>query len=362
MLAERKAGPDILKVISMMMIVIFHYFWNNSHDFTVFSPLLRTAVDCCYMIGELGVNCFALISGYFMSVSGKPFRTKKAVTLWLQILFYSLLSAAVVYSAKADFVFNASSAMNIFMPVTSGVWWYATAYFVLYIFSPYINRMLANLSQKEYGRLVLTMLAVYSVLPTLVGVFVKNTESFLNYNRGIWLLVLYVLAGYFRRYEVTFKGRKPGTAAWLGVHTATWAVLITYMGVKEKFPDIFGKSVIADAIYFWRPNTVLMVILSLSLFMVFKDLNISGGKILSFVSSSTFGIYLLHGGRSGSFWWSRVPDGKDFRYSSLVFVDALLVMSVIFLAGMAVEFVRQRIFDSVTLLIEKRKSREIARE
>lgn len=62
---ERKSNFEILRILAMVLIISYHFVFHsnynygaiNAHDF-----ILRTF----WLFGEIGVNLFMLISGYFM--------------------------------------------------------------------------------------------------------------------------------------------------------------------------------------------------------------------------------------------------------------------------------------------------------
>ena len=210
-----------------------------------------------------------------------------------------------------------------------------------------------NLTQKEYKHFLLLLIGIFSIFPTILGTIIKNTESFLYYNRFVWLLVIYCIAGYLYKYDLDIFSNKltqkyKKSVLWFWVHIITWAVIIIYIMVLERYPNIFrlflGDWCLLDSIYFWRPKTVLMLILSTSLFMTFKNMKFHAcSKLTLFLSSSTFGIYMLHGGRSGSFWWNRIFHNSNYEGTWFVFIDAFAALCIIFIVGITIEFLRQRI-------------------
>ena len=84
---RRCAGIDVIKLLSMQMIVVLHVLGQGGilSRLPVFSAryeavwLLETACFCA-------VNCFALATGYLMAES--HFRYSRLLELWLQVAFY----------------------------------------------------------------------------------------------------------------------------------------------------------------------------------------------------------------------------------------------------------------------------------
>ena len=363
MTKKRDANMDYLKVLSIIMIVFFHYFWNADYNWAAFNAPQQVLIAAAHMFGELGVDCFALVSGYYLSTSKKPFRAEKLWNLWKQIFMYSVLSMLVIHLFVHSYKLSAGTFGKLLFPVTSKVWWYATAYVLLYLFSPYINKLLNALSKEEHAKLIGLSLVLFAVIPTFAAVKNGNTENFLYYNRFIWLVVLYFIAGFIRRYGLDVPFAKQNITAgwkpWMKIHVISWAVLFVYIVIVRL---ICGSDMMDAAIYFRRPNSILMLVMAISLFMVFKECSLNGGKLIPFLSSCTLGIYMAHGGRSGQFWWNRIFHNPAYEGTWMVFADAFCALVIIMCTGVAIEFVRQKIENYLKTRKINRKQEELLKQ
>ncbi len=62
---KRYSNIELLRIVSMLLIISFHYAYKGG--FTDDIPLINGyIIKMFWMFGELGVNCFMLITGYFM--------------------------------------------------------------------------------------------------------------------------------------------------------------------------------------------------------------------------------------------------------------------------------------------------------
>lgn len=295
---RRESNFELLRILAIVMVVIFHYVWNTDYHG---SGTGRLVVDAFYLFGELGVNCFALLSGYFLSGAEHPFHAKKAVLLWFQVLFYSVVSAAVCYALKPEPV-TLFSLCRIFLPIIFKNWWYITAYFLLYFITPYLNIVLRNLNRQEHQKLLAFLLTVFSIIPTVFGTLNNGAEKFLYYNRFLWLVVLYFAAAYIRSYDLTLFGRIRSWKGWLLLHALIWCADLLFAAFWERYGARFSEYFPIRATYFWNPNTIIVAGLSVTLFMTFKKIRIPHQPVIAYLGSVTFGIYLFHGGGSGSVW------------------------------------------------------------
>ena len=283
--AERAAGPDLLRIVCMLMILTSHFFVHGK----VLGSLRPTDVNfhigwfiegCCYVM----VNCFVLITGYYQSAS--RFKLKKLLLLWGQIDFTSAAVYLILCAAKKA-VFTLPGFLTAFAAVTGQRYWFATAYIILYALSPLLNRALRDLGRREH----LIACAV------LWGLFVAGRNlvywlDFANLHGGYSytsFIVLYVTAAYLRKYP-------PKKRLWLVWYFALSAVaalsriLMTVLFYRFRFGSEYLKM-------FMQYNSLPVVAASVCLFLFFLHLNIRGRVsrgLIGFFAPLTFGVYLIH--------------------------------------------------------------------
>lgn len=123
--SNRNSRIDILRAVSMLMIVTCHFIYHGIRHVTEgdtfpdlgFSASLTGEINFffCQLLGYLtniGPNLFILITGYFL-IKPRDFRyaLRKALHLWLIIVFYSLASLlAASPSDKRKSVLTAGTA------------------------------------------------------------------------------------------------------------------------------------------------------------------------------------------------------------------------------------------------------------
>ena len=187
---QRNRGIDLLRMTAMWMVVILHIL-NKGGVLAAAAPLsagqgtarlLETAAYCA-------VNCYGLISGY-VGVQ-RRFRYSGALALWLRVAFYTLGITAVFACLMPGSV-NGDRVLRAFFPVLFRQYWYVTAYFGMCLFIPFFNLLLNRLSKGQLRLLALSIVLVFSVLPTL-----RQKDVFLTDNgySVLWLSCLYLLGG-----------------------------------------------------------------------------------------------------------------------------------------------------------------------
>lgn len=109
-------------------------------------------------IGNIGVSCFILISGYF----GVKLKWERFLQIIILTTFYSVL----LYFVNKNFD-SGSSFLNSFLVIPLYKNWFITCYLVLMLLSPYLNKIFEIFSRKDLEKLLLTMFIIFSILPTL---------------------------------------------------------------------------------------------------------------------------------------------------------------------------------------------------
>lgn len=186
---QRNSSIELLRIISMIMIVACHFATHGGFSFnTQFLSAPRLWWNFIEMGGNLGVDVFVLISGYFLVVSKSGgLNLRKILKFWGQVFIYSV-AIYIVFCivGKTDFEFI--SCVKAIFPITFGSWWFASTYFVLYLMHPFINKLLQKLDKKTYKALVVMLLITWCVIPTF-------TTSDFQSNNLLWFITLYCVAG-----------------------------------------------------------------------------------------------------------------------------------------------------------------------
>lgn len=129
--------------------------------------------------GKTGINCFVLITGYFMCTSSITLR--KFVKLVAQILFYNVLFY-LLFTVTDYEPFSIKEAIKVLIPVRSLTNDFTSCFLVFYLFIPFLNRMVQALTEREHLLLIALCLFAFTILPTL------GREVTLNY--VVWFCVL----------------------------------------------------------------------------------------------------------------------------------------------------------------------------
>lgn len=261
MKAERQTSIEILRILCMLFIVAGHIGGRSGIDeFSSFETIAPHAV-----------NCFVLISGYFL-ISSK-FKAERILRTIFETIFYTFTITIILFLfGKADLMDVAKSIMP-FAP-TKFSYWFVNKYLAVILLSPYINRVCCSLSKKQYQILIGSLLLISS---TLFIIFPFG-ELFGNGFSLLWMTTLYITGGYLRLNTPKF---------------GYWGIFILILLATYNLCDIYLNGVIQ-----LHYNSLITYSLSIATFMWFKDLSVSStgiiARITTFIAPHVFAAYLIH--------------------------------------------------------------------
>lgn len=340
--SQRNIGIDLLKIVSMFMVVILHILGQggilNNLNFSINYQISWLLEILCYC----AVNCFALCSGFIMSQI--KFKYTRIFKLWITVFFYSFIITLLFYFMYPGMIQWKSIVKSIF-PVVFTEYWYFTAYVGMYFFIPYLNKIIHILDLKESKKLILTILIIFSVIPTMF----MSDPFHTNFGYSmIWLCVLYIIGGLIRKNDSCV--RNISKQKWLGIYFL--CCILTW--ISKMILSICSYDFIADhsgvLIYYTSPTIILSAV---SLLLFFSNLNIQNRNVISIVnniSPLSFSVYLIH---THPLIFNFVLGGcfVSFCASSpfMLLFKVMCTAIVIFAFCLFIDFIRKKLFDYMHL-------------
>lgn len=330
---ERESNIELLRILSMFMIILFHL---GCHGVTSLysSSITINNMYINYMdtLGRIGVNVFVLISGYLL-VNRKRYNYKKLILLWLQILFYSV---CLYYVSVIIFKNSNANLLRALLPLSTRRWWFATTYFVLYLIYPYINIFVKNISKKEFEKLLIILTLVFCMWPTIINTSMESNSITL-------FIYLYLIGAYIKLYvKINY------TEEWLLYTIVLFIVsvlmIIVFYYIKLDYRIVFGDF------------KFLTLLISVVLFLTFLNIKIKNSNIINTIGKSTFGIYLLHEcPDTRKYMWIDIFKTNTLYRTPYLIPKTLLFTLIVFCVCFIIEYIRMTIESKILLLIEKRK-------
>ena len=338
---NRITSLDLLKILAIFLIVSFHASFKGipapvANNLNWFNQILYFLF---YHFGELGVNLFMLITGFFL-VNSRKVHWSKIIKFIIDVYFFSLISVLFCIIMN-KYVFH----IKDLFPITFSYYWYITGYLIIYILSPFINRFIKCLSHKDFFRFLFILFVILSLIPTLASFITGNTEELGFYNRFTWLLFIYLVGCYLSIYRHQTKIMIYSVKEQLLILLKILITIISF-AIFAYFAKINTGLFSLPVTLFWGPNSIVMFFMSLSIFALFYHLKIPNNKLISVISESTLSVYLLHEHPKFLFiLWLNIFSLPSFYYSKKLFLVILGASLLVILAGVIMHHIKKYTFD-----------------
>ncbi len=274
----RDSNLELFRIITMLLIVAHHYV-VNSGLLDVNGPILSNSFSCDSLFllivgawGKTGINCFVLITGYFMVKSEISMR--KFLKLFLEFMFYKIV-IGLIFIFSGYQTFGWKKLVKLFIPIFSVEQNFISCYLLFFLFIPFLNLLIRNLNEKKH----IILLLLCSVTYVFFGTFHKVAMNYVS-----WFMVLYVISSYIRLYPKTWMNSLGFSFFMLIISVSLSVLSVIACSWKGIFPYYF----VIDS------NTFLAVLTGLFAFLFFKNLKIPYNKFINTVASTSLGILLIH--------------------------------------------------------------------
>lgn len=271
---ERNSNHELLRIIAMYMIVFIHanmFLGNFCEDnLRVFFNGLVNGVS------NIGVTCFILISGYY----GIKFDIRKLVKMECMMISYSLLELiilCVAFPGEMQGAVLLEQLVKSLLPFITRKYWFYSCYVCLFLFSGYIQRFIEHISQKEFQRLLVGGLVLFSAFPTFF-----YFELIPDNGKGLVQMILIYLIG---RYIKLYGDSSIPKAKTIFIFIVLWAI----NGISHEIPVQMG------GIYhhLCKDNSITNIIMAIILFYMFKGIVIRS-QLINKMAAYIFAVFALN--------------------------------------------------------------------
>ena len=295
----RQSNLELLRILSMLLIVLHHYAVHGYGLLDKTVPPAGWQVEILQFGGGVGIALFVLISSYFMVRS--RFSGRKFIRLWVPVVTISIsLHLAFLYIPQEGITPHKGllAMCTQLLPILSGQYWFITTFTFLMLLSPALNIVMQRAGRMQIIG-IMAVLATFCCGPTVVPALGGSGEI-------IYFILLYFLAGYMRLHGRSPQGHA-GTclAAFLVILAATEAVVATTCGAESAILKNLHR---ACAAKFSIPNLLMAVFL----FRAFLGMNLGSSKWINGIAACTLGVYLIHENNyMRPFLWNNIFHCRD---------------------------------------------------
>lgn len=165
----RNSSIELLRILSMFMILLHHLVVHNVVDYKAMDPgIFRFLLQFLFVSGgKVGVVIFFSISAWFLAdaATGVKASLRRVWMLEKEVLFYGIVLGAGCYLTM-DGVGLGALLHGVF-PLMSSIWWYTTAYAGFLIVFPFLADGLRALGRKRHLSLCAVLFFVIGVVGLL---------------------------------------------------------------------------------------------------------------------------------------------------------------------------------------------------
>lgn len=277
---RRESNLELYRIIVMLSIVAHHYVVNSGLIELLNEETTLTKNSIFFylfgMWGKTGINCFVMITGYFMCKSN--ITLLKFLKLVLEVLFYKIVIYSI-FVICGYVTFNLSDFFKQLFFIRNVKIGFVSCFILFYLCIPFLNQLINHLKQRQHKNLIFLSLFIYSFFGTVPGFHVS-----MNYVS--WFCVLYFIASYNRIYSYPHKGE---TKFWL-----TYSVLFILLACCSVIGIIFFKLPFTAYKFVSDSNAALAVVVAFCTFNLFNSIHLPYNKWINRIGGSTFGVLLIH--------------------------------------------------------------------
>ncbi|MBR1771028.1 MAG: acyltransferase [Lachnospiraceae bacterium] len=351
---RKQRNLEELRCLAMMMVVVLHFLGKGDllGDVTTETmPATQVAAWILEAFCIVAVNCYMLISGYFLWESS--FKCSRLLKLYAQVWVYSvgvgLAAVALGVVPAADL--NTHYYLTLLFPWAMGHYWFMTAYLFFYMLLPLVGSAVKRMEREKLKLVSIIVLVICTLEKTILPFRLEEDGQGYNF---LWYLCVFLVAAYIGRYGVHFL-------------QSAWHCVLLYLGGCGL---ILAELFVCRQIYLqtgslglilkvsFEYNHLFVLLASVGLFGMFLHLKGTGvvGRLAEAMAPYVLGVYLLHENIGVRYVWQRIFGVEQIHsVAQLLLRTASAVLSV-FAVGILVDWLRSILAGIFARILAKTKA------
>ena len=282
----RNSNIELLRIVSMLMVVVLHFNNNGANTGIVNMPeVLTERLTWGFLVESLclvAVNCFVLISGYFSI----KLKVRSLLKFYLQCfiiglfsyLFYIGLSGGFSTWQSAEGLFTMKILIERLLAFTHNGWWFVVSYVGLMLLSPLLNSAVDNMTRKRF----LHSLILFSIVILYLGWYQKVEVT--NYGNSLISFIWIYLIGRYIGEHVQIESIRKYRWLWLAGYLISALALFGMIMLRYHFS--------IEMHYPLDYNNPFVVVAAMMLLLFFLSFSFRS-KVINGIASSVFAAYLI---------------------------------------------------------------------
>lgn len=272
---ERSSNFELLRIISIYMIVLYHMYLHSMWGGISSVPLCLSKVLTIGLSswGIVGVDCFVLISSYFLIDS--KFKIMRIIRLILCMVFYQFSFLLITQWPTIEL---SSVCKALLVPILSD-YWFATAYILLLLVTPFLNKLINVLNVSGLKKI--------SAVLTCIVLFYHTMYPSASIGKWAIFICLYFIAAYLKRSNAIHRINTRSNLKYLAFSLLLSFILFLIFDNYNYIGPIrhFHSSIIAK----YSP---LAAFISIITFLMFMRINFKS-TVVNYLSKGVLGVYII---------------------------------------------------------------------
>lgn len=274
-----------------MLMIVAHHFVVNSGVSSLIVTDFPAGNSIFLMLfgawGKTGINCFLMITGYFMCTS--KITIKKFFKLMGQVYLYKILIFFVFLFAGYESV-SLKRIVTLVMPFWGFSDGFTSCFIAFWLTIPFLSILVQNMTRRQHELLLVLCLSLYTILGSIPSFNV-------TFNYITWFGIVFFISSYIRLYPNHVFERK-ALWGWLTLLSVVFA-MVSIVGLRIAFGQRVGMgyNFVSDS------NKFFAVAIAVCSFLWFKNINIKYSKAINAFGAATFGVLLIHAGSNAMRTW-----------------------------------------------------------
>lgn len=217
-----------------------------------------------------------------------------------------------------------------------------TYYVILMVISPLLNIIIANIDKVMYKRFLLIATIFWSVIPVL-------TNAQYGYSNDLeWYIVLYMYAGYIKRYagmEKNSEGKHFLMVIALSATVVFSNIILIFLGEHLNI-DFFTR----NSAHLSMLNSPLILFIGLNLLIGVAKMKVYKSRKINILASATLGIYLIHDNNYvRPYLWGTICKNMQWYKSDLLIFHAAISIIFVYIICTLIDLLRQATIEKAFL-------------
>lgn len=281
---NRNSSIELLRLVLIFMVVLLHF--NNDVMGGAFCLVKDKALDNFILhffnsLSVCAVNCFMIVSGYFL-FTNKKVNFGKVVDILLIVVFYRVFFYGLKVLVLSE-PFSLNNFVICFFPIN----YFAIFYVVSYVLSPYVAKVWNDIDNRTADFLMALLLIIFILIPTVLDAMADlhvlptitkslSPISIVGNGEGytiIQFLVMLSLGMWLRKRQLILS---------------SWLLISVYL-VSSLIMTVF----IARIPSLYNYCSIFTVMTAVCVFLLFAKLDFHS-KGVNYCAKSCFAIFCIH--------------------------------------------------------------------